>query len=160
VVKRSRATRRAVALLDAVVAAVILGVGLSALVGLASRAIGQQAEGERLATAAMLADEQLNLVLVRGPDNYAQRFPLQGQCDPPFEQYGYQLQIAGGSSSTPYQVAVTITWLSAGQTKSATVSTLIAARAGDDPDPPREPESAVDRSQGVPGAAPPAGGAP
>ena len=35
------------------------------------RALSSQAVGERLSTAATLADEQLHLVLARGPDDYA-----------------------------------------------------------------------------------------
>ena len=64
-------SRRGVALIDAIIAAVILGVALSAIIGLGNQALNSQRVGEELRTAAMLADEQLNLVLARGPEYVA-----------------------------------------------------------------------------------------
>ena len=78
---------RGVVLVDLLVAAVLMGVALAVLVGMAGRALSSQSTGERLATAAMLADEQLNLVLARGPDQYASRYEVEGACEAPFESF-------------------------------------------------------------------------
>jgi len=137
--------RRAIALVDVLVASVLLGVALTAIVSLAGRAAGALAQGERLRTAAMLIDEQLNLVLARGPDDYDRRFPTEGPCDPPFHDYSYEIEIDSAPVGDPYPVAVTISWTDSGRGRSETVETLIAPRLGDDPEPERRPEEIVTR---------------
>ncbi len=129
----------AVALIDAIVATIILGVALAVIVGLTAQAISSQSQGERMQIGAMLADEQLNLVLSRGPDDYAKAgFPLTGACDPPFESYAYALTIGGGSESEPYQVQATISWKSpSGRDERVSIQTLMAARVGVERDPIR-----------------------
>ena len=98
-----------------------------------------------MATAAALIDEQLNLVLARGPDNYGSRFETEGRCDPPLEAYRYEIEIDGGQSGEPYDVVVTVSWVYAGRVRSAQVATKIAPREGDDPDPERTPAEPVER---------------
>jgi len=125
----ARATsRRGVALVDAIVAVIILGVSLSVILGLTGQAISSQRVGEEFQNAAMLADEQLNLVLSRGPDDYAKSFPIAGECDEPFTQYRFKLQIDGQGDAAPYKVNCTITWDSSGRERSISVNTLVAPR--------------------------------
>ena len=130
--------RRAVALIDAIVATIILGVALAVIVGLTAQAISSQSQGERMQIGAMLADEQLSLVLARGPDDYAKTFPLAGACDAPFQDYTYALAIGGGSESEPYQVQATISWKSpSGRDERLSIQTLMAARLGIERNPIR-----------------------
>lgn len=131
--------------MDAIIGAVLLGGTLAAILTIAGRAVRAQGEGQRMATAAALIDEQLNLILARGPDNYGARFELEGPCDPPFAEYSYQIEIDGGQSGNAYDVLVTVRWFYAGRVRSAQVATLIAPREGDDPDPERTPAVPVER---------------
>ena len=124
-------TRRGSILVDVIVGSVILGLALTAMIGLVGRAISEQNAGEQLQTASMLIDEQLALVLARGPDNYASRYDTQGTCDPPFDQYRYELDIQEQGGSRPYFVKATIFWEAGGKTRSASVETLIAPRPGE-----------------------------
>lgn len=140
-----RRDHRGVVLVDAIVGSLLLGVVLVVVIGIAGRALTAQMRGEELRTAAMLLDEQLNLVLMRGPDEYASRFGVQGPCDPPFGGYSYRLDIDGGQSGTPYSVRATVSWVSGGRTRSESVETFMSPRLGDDPDPERRPREAVDR---------------
>lgn len=124
-------SRRAVALVDAIVAVIILGVSLSVILSLTGQAISSQRVGEEIQNAAMLADEQLNLVLTQGPDDYAKSFPIDGVCDAPFDTspaYRFKLQIDGQGDTAPFKVRCTITWDSSGRERSVSVDTLIAAR--------------------------------
>ena len=138
------------ALIDCIVATVLLGIALAVMIGLASNALSSQTTGEKLATAATLADEQLQLVLARGPDDYTHRFPVQGQCDAPFNDYSYKLVFAGGGAvGEPYTVGCTISWSMSGQPKSMTIDTLMAPRIGAEdvePDPIRSPQTAITRT--------------
>ncbi len=162
---------RAFALVDVVIAGMILAIGLGAILSLSGRSITAAQRGEELATAAMLADEQLNMVLARGPDDYARRFGLEGVCDEPFTNYRYRLEFAGGRSvGEVYDVRVTIEWgggaggtsssasaasNSRNASQSLTISTLIAPREiGEDVevDPDRRPEQSILRGAGVSGA--------
>jgi hypothetical protein len=139
--------RRSFMLVDAIIGSILLGVALTSIVGLASRALSAQTEGEELQTAAMLLDEQLALVLARGPDSYASRFDTEGECDPPFQRYHFALAIGGGQGGDAYKVTATVTWTSGGRQRSESVETLIAPRLGEDPDPDRRPPVSVDRMQ-------------
>lgn len=153
------------------VGAILVGISLAVVIGLSGRALTSQKQGEELATAANLADGMLHLVLARGPDEYAKRFPVEGPCEPPFADYRYRLDFsaytfdpAGGSASgagtgggagTPYRVRVTINWSGRAGTspQSLVVETLMATRNGGDdpvggePDPQRTPQQAVSRDQ-------------
>lgn len=149
----ARARRTGFALADVIVATVILGAALAVLIGLAGRAVSSQALGQELSNAAHLADEQLQLVLARGPDDYVRRFPVQGTCEAPFESYKYALTFAGGTSvGDPYKVSATITWNSGGgggAGRALTIDTLMAPRTGNpggEVDPLRTPPTTIDRT--------------
>lgn len=138
-------SRRGVVLVDAIVGTILLGVSLAVMLGMLGRAISSQTRGEELQTAAMLIDEQLNLVLARGPDSYGRQFPLEGPCEPPFTTYRFVLSIDGGQVGEPYRVVATVLWSSGGRERSASCETLLAPRLGEDPDPPRRPGETVAR---------------
>jgi len=137
--------RRGMMLADVLVAVVLLGVALAALMGLSGRAMLAQRTGQDYLTAAMLLDEQLSLVLARGADKYESRFPVEGSCDAPFEAFKFKIDISGGDGGAAFNVIATVTWYGAGRMQSESVETRIAARLGDEPDPDRKPEESVDR---------------
>lgn len=140
-----RAGSRAFVLVDVLVAAMLLGIALAAMISLIGRALRSQRQGEELQTAAMLMDEQLNLVLARGPDDYASRFPVEGKCDAPFEDYRYQVALSGGEGGDPYLVVATVTWITASGPRSESIQTFIAPRLGEEPDPERKPADSIIR---------------
>lgn len=137
--------RRAIVLVDVLVAAMLLGIALASMISLIGRALKSQRQGEELQTAAMLLDEQLNLVLARGPDDYASRFPVEGKCDAPFEDYRYSIALDGGEGGDPYKVVATVTWVSGATARSESIETYIAPRLGDEPDPERKPADPIIR---------------
>ena len=143
----ARAVRRGAVLVDAIVGTILLAGALAVMIGLSGRALSAQIEGEQLATAASLIDEQLNLVLAYGPDDYAKEYPTDGVCDPPFSGYRYHLDILAGAGGEPYTVRASVFWKSGARDRSASVETFIAARLGDDPDPDRRPEQTVERDE-------------
>jgi Tfp pilus assembly protein PilV len=134
---------KGVVLVDVLVAAMLLGIAVAAMVSLTGRALSSQRQGEELQTAAMLLDEQLQLVLARGPDDYASRFPIEGPCDAPFESYRYTLKFDGGEGGDPYRIIATVSWNASGRTRSESIETFIAPRLGEEPDPIRKPADPV-----------------
>jgi len=142
VVKR-RFRARAFILVDVLVASVLLAIALSVIVSLSNTALSSQAMGEQIGIAASLADEQLNLVLMRGPDKYGSSHPTEGACEAPFEMFRYRLEFSEGDAGNPYLVAVRIEWTSPRGPQSIRVETRIAPRLGDEPDPERKPAEAV-----------------
>jgi len=150
-VKRRNA--RAFAIVDAVVGAVLLGVGLVAVIGLTGQAISSQSHGEQLQVAAMIADERLNEVLAVGPEAYPSVFKLKGTCEAPYEDFRYEVTLEPQGESDPYLVRAEVFWRAGagggGGTgeRSIIVETLIAPRLGDDPDPDRKPEQTTSRNQ-------------
>ena len=139
--------RRGIVLVDVIVGTIMLGIVLVVVIGLTSSALTAQGEGERLQTAAMLLDEQLNLVLMRGPDQYASRFETSGPCEAPFEAYRFALELSGGTGGDAYRVLATVSWTEGRRERSESIETLIAPRLGDDPDPDRRPSRVVERYQ-------------
>ena len=135
-----RRQSRGVVLVDVLVATVLLGISLTVLISMTGRALASQRQGEQLQIAAMLLDQQLNLVLARGPDDYASSFETSGPCEVPFERFQYSLEFSGGESGDAYRVVATVSWADGGVLRSASVETMIAPRLGDDPDPDRRPE--------------------
>lgn len=136
-------------LVDVLVAVVMLGVALAVMLSLTGRALTAQRQGENLQIAAMLIDEKLNLVLARGADNYASRFgDVDGQCDKPYQNFRYHIEISGGTGGDAYSVVCEVTWREAGKEQRESVETRIAPRLGDDPDPERRPETPVSRLGG------------
>lgn len=145
-VRRPPARRSGVVLVDAIVGALLVAIALAVILGLAGRSISMQAEGERMRVAAMLLDEQLQLVLARGPDGYASRFGLEGVCEAPYAAYRWRLKMEGGTGGSPYDVTATVAWNDlSGAERSESVSTRIAPRLGDEPDPERRPSVQVER---------------
>lgn len=130
-------------LADAIVATVILAGALAVVLALAGRALAAQRQGERLQTVAMLLDEHLNLVLARGPDNYASRFPVEGACDEPLSQYRFRLAITEGAAGEAYTVTATILWTESGRERSESITTRMSPRLGEEPDPERSPATPV-----------------
>lgn len=143
--ERGWARHRGMVLVDALVATVLLGLSLAVVMSLVSRALTLQREGERLEVAAMLVDEQLNLVLARGAENYASRFGLAGKCDVPYQDYSYVIAIEGAGGTDAFLVTATVSWKDGGRERSESVQTRIAARRGDEADPERRPKEAVER---------------
>jgi Tfp pilus assembly protein PilV len=137
--------RAGVVLVDVIVAAVMLGISLTAMISMTGRALTAQRSGQELQAAAMLADEQLHLVLARGPDNYSSRFGAEGVCEAPFEHYRYRLEFSSGEGGDPYRVVATIAWQGGRGEESVSVETMMAPRLGEEPDPDRRPEDTVER---------------
>ncbi len=148
VARRAGHRGRGVFLVDVIVASILLGVALAVMLSMAGRAIDSQATGERLQIAAMLADEQLNTVLLYGPEEFGARAVAEGPCDAPFEAYRYRVDIgAGGEGGEAFEVTATIQWSEYGRPRSLSIETMIAPRLGDEPDPDRKPKKAVERDQ-------------
>jgi len=132
-------------LIDAVVASIVLGLALVAVIGLSAEALTSQARGEQLATAARLADEQLNLVLAVGPEAFPSVFDTEGRCDAPFQDFTYSVRIDSAPIGEAAPVTVTIRWFAGARPRDLTVETRIAPRLGDDPDPERQPTETLGR---------------
>ncbi len=135
----------AFALIEVIVASIILGIAVSAILGLIGRAVSSQSDGERIETAARLADERLNLVLAAGAEGYPSVFPLAGVCDPPFEDYRYEVAIEAPTGGLPYRVRAVVSWTRAARPRSVSLETMIAPRVGEAPDPDRKPKETLSR---------------
>lgn len=126
-------------------ASVILGIAVSAILGLIGRAVSVQSDGEKIETAARLADERLNLVLATGAEGYGSVFPLVGVFEAPFEGYRYELVIEAAGGGQPYRVRAVVSWMQAARPRSISLETMIAPRVGEEPDADRKPEETLSR---------------
>jgi type II secretory pathway pseudopilin PulG len=145
VTRPTTSQRRAFVLIDAIVAAVVLGLALVVVIGLSAEALTSQTRGEQLSTAARLVDEQLNLVLAVGPEAFSSVFDSEGRCEAPFESYTYAVRIESAPLGEAMPVSVTIRWTAGGRERDLTIESRVAPRLGEDPDPERQPTETLGR---------------
>ncbi len=123
--------RRGFALMDAIVGGIMLGIGLAAILSVASRSVALRTEGQRQIVAAWLLDELLAMVLVEGPVAYPQLYATQGRFDFPFEDFEYDLDIDDLGLQEPFRVTATVRWAQGVRSRQAHAQTYIAERRGD-----------------------------
>lgn len=133
---------RGFALVDAVIAGVVLAIGLTMIFTITSRSLDLQRNGEIEVTAASMMDNILSLVLLEGPSDFPDLHSMSGQGDFPYEQFEYRVIIDDPGEGEPFAVAVEVTHLTG---RSYRCETLIAAKLGEEPDPIRYPEEPIDR---------------
>lgn len=137
--------RRGFALLDVLVAGVLLGAALVTILSLGAQAMSAAVRGEELRRAAMLADEKLTEVLAVGPERYLDGFTMEGLGDGPFEGLEYRIEIDDQGTGLPFEVSVTVTWESSGRMRSETVETLMSPRQDQEDPIERQPEEPIER---------------
>ncbi len=130
--------------MDVILGALMLGIGLSVIVSLASRSISLQAQSQRQLTAAWLVDELLAMVLVEGPVNYPKLYPTDGRFDVPFEVYEYEVLIDDIGLRQPFRVTASVRWPHGPGFRQVEAQTYIAQRLGD-PNQIRMPPEPIDR---------------
>lgn len=149
--RRHNAARGGFALIDVIVGAVILGIGLAVVISLSSRSLATQSEGERQLVAAWLADELMNTVLVEGPEEFPRLHAMYGDYEPPFEDYAYEISIEQRAEGQAYRVTVHLRWDAVRGPGELSLRSFIAPRLGEDEldewDLLREPIEFLDREQ-------------
>jgi hypothetical protein len=135
-------SRRGFALLDVVIAGVILAIGLTTLFSLTAKSLDMQRDGEVRVKAAAMLDDLLSLVLLEGPADFQQLHSVAGRGEAPYEEFEYRVRIDDPGEGEPYRVTATVTHETG---REYTCETLIAAKLGDEPDPIRNPEEPIDR---------------
>ena len=139
-------TRTGVVLLDVLIAALLLGVGLAVTLSMASQALRAEQTGEWRLTASWLADEALAMVVAVGPAVYQQSEPMEGRFEPPFERFDWILELSRPSDWEAWNARATVSWQDRGGPMSVAIDTLIAPRQGDEDDPVNwKPEEPLDR---------------
>lgn len=144
---RTRALRRGrsgFALMDAVIAGVLLSIGMITVLSVGGQAMSMQRRGEVDVRAAAALDELLSGVLTEGPADYEKLHPLSGsfEVDSPYQDFQFALEIERGGSGVPARVLARVTHETG---RSYEVETSIAEKRGEEPDPVRIPSEPIDR---------------
>ena len=142
--RKRRMRRRGMALVDVIVGSVMLGIGLSVVLSVTSRALAVQADGEKRLQAAWLVDGLLTMVLVEGPVTYPRLYFLNGQFAPPFEAFEYEIDIEDLGLRQPFRVTATVRWPGGRDYREIVGQTYVSERL-DDPLEPRAPFEPIDR---------------
>ncbi|MEY3142273.1 MAG: hypothetical protein RLY21_766 [Planctomycetota bacterium] len=140
-----RRTRRAgFALMDAVIAGILLAIGMVAVLSVAGQALALARRGEVDVRAAAAIDELLGKVLTEGPRDFPELHPTAGafEEDSPYADFEYAITIDQGGAGVPAEVQVVLTHATG---RSFTVVTRIAEKRGEEPDPVRFPTEPIDR---------------
>jgi len=128
--------RRGVALLDVVIAALMLGIGLAVTLSTASQALRAEVTGERRLTASWLADEALAWVVAVGPSKYLLSEPMEGHFPEPFEDFEWALELTRPSEWRAWHARATVIWQDRSGPMTVSIETRIAQRQGEDEDDP------------------------
>ena len=140
-----RATmRRGFALMDAVIAGVLLAIGMIAVLSVGGQAMNLLRRGEIDVLAAHAIDEILASVLTEGPVEYGDIHPLAGHFESgtPYEAFSFVIEIEQGGSGVPALVRATV---SHDGGREYTIETYVAEKRGEEPDPIRTPVEPIDR---------------
>lgn len=135
--------RRGYALIDAIVAGIVLAIGLAAVISLSARALALQRAGEVELIAANLLDELLATVLMEGPTDFREMYDTFGRYGPPFEDYDFAVLLEDRGRGNTFRVTASVRHRPTNADFSA--QTFIAERGGEDPNPVRQPPEPIDR---------------
>lgn len=134
--------RRGFALIEVVIAGIVLAIGLSAVVSVAARSLADQQRGEHAVAAAALLDGILGQVLVDGPIDYPRINGTNGRCPDPWEDFEYEVRIEEANPGDACDVLAIVRDPTGREYRCAT---RIAPRRGEEPNPDRAPPEPVDR---------------
>lgn len=141
------ALRRGIALVDVIIGSVLLAIGLAVVIALTTRSLAVQTDGEKQLTAAWLADELLNMVLVEGPDQYPKLYDTHDHFDGPFREFEYDLTIEDLGANEPMRVTATVRWPNGREFRQVQAQSLMAVRGGDPNQEHRDPLNPIDREE-------------
>jgi len=137
--------RRGIALMDVLVAGIMLAIGLAVVISLVTRSLRLQTDSEKQLTASWLADELLAMVVVEGPENFNKVQDSNGRYEFPFEEFEFDVQIDEQGDSLPYSVTATVSWPSGRGYKNVQAHTFIDDRRSEPEQEQRIPLEPVDR---------------
>jgi hypothetical protein len=143
--RRPRSARRAgFALMDAIIAGILLSIGMVAVLSVAGQALSLARRGEIDVRAAAAIDELLGKVLTEGPRDFPEIHPTAGpfEDDSPYTDFEYAIRIDQGGAGVPAEVEVMLTHATG---RSFKVVTRMAEKRGEEPDPVRSPTEPIDR---------------
>ena len=142
--RRRCARRGGFALMDAIIAGILLSIGMVAVLSVAGQALSLARRGEVDVRAAAAIDELLGKVLTEGPRDFPELHPTAGPFEEgsPYTDFEYAIRIDQGGPGVPAEVEVVLTHASG---RSYTVVTRIAEKRGEEPDPIRYPSEPIDR---------------
>jgi len=130
--------------MDAVIAGILLSIGLVTVLSVGGQAMTMQRRGEVDVRAAAALDELLSAVLTEGPEDYEKLHPLSGsfEADSPFQDFQFTVEIERGGAGVPARVLARVKHENG---REYSVETSIAEKRGDEPDPVRTPTEPIDR---------------
>ncbi|NBX36211.1 MAG: hypothetical protein EBR10_03175 [Planctomycetes bacterium] len=142
------AAPRAFALMEVIVAGVILAIGLGAAISLSMQSLTAQQRGEHAVQAAALMDELLGSLVALGPVEWNRQYSPSGSFssfDPNYKygDFQYDMKIEDAPQGMPCDVLLIV---KDPQGREYRCATRVALRLGEDPDPERSPSEALDRA--------------
>lgn len=131
--------------MDAIIAGVILSIGMLTVLSIGGQALTLARRGEVDVRAASALDELLGMVLTEGPVDFPDLHPLGGRFEPgsPYSDFAYGIEIEQGGMGVPALVRVTLVHDSG---REYDIETLVAEKRGEEPDPIRTPFEPLDRA--------------
>ena len=136
--------RRGFALMDAVIAGVLLAIGMVTVLSVGGQAMTMQRRGEIDVRAASALDDILSGVLTEGPEAYEKLYPLSGAFDAgsPYQDFQFIIEIERGGAGVPARVLARVIHEGG---REYSVETSIAEKRGEETDPVRTPVEPIDR---------------
>jgi len=130
--------------MDAVIAGVLLAIGMIAVLSVGGQAMTMQTRGEIDVRAAAALDSLLSGVLTEGPEDYEELYPLSGQFEDGsgFEDFEFLLVIERGGAGVPAHITARVTHQDG---RAYEIETSIAELRGEEPHPDRLPAEPIDR---------------
>lgn len=142
-----RRAPRGFALMEVIVAGVILAIGLGAAISLSMQSLTAQQRGEHAVQAAALMDELLGSLVALGPVEWNRQHQPSGAFSSfdssyKYADFQYDMKIEDAPQGMPCDVLLIVTDPLGREYRCAT---RVALRLGEEPDPERSPRETIDR---------------
>jgi hypothetical protein len=130
--------------MDAVIAGVLLAIGMVTVLSVGGQAMTMQRRGEIDVRGASALDDLLSGVLTEGPEAYEKLYPLSGAFDAgsPYQDFQFIIEIERGGAGVPARVLARVIHEGG---REYSVETSIAEKRGEETDPVRTPAEPIDR---------------
>jgi len=105
---KSHASRSGFALLDAILGATLLALGLAGVVSLSQRSLVMLQRGEHEAMAAAMLDELLASVVTEGPTAFSRTRETSGRMPEPWPAWEFSVEIRAGAVGDAHDVVAMV----------------------------------------------------
>ncbi|MEZ4601122.1 MAG: prepilin-type N-terminal cleavage/methylation domain-containing protein [Syntrophotaleaceae bacterium] len=119
---------RGFTLLEVTIAVAIVGISLTALLGLSNRCLQAQDKLRNVTTATLLAQQEMNRLELEAEDNILSFVDTEGRFEEPFQAFSWTARYEETPLEAVKMVVVSVTWDNEDATRSVDITSFLMER--------------------------------